>query len=196
MLEEKPRKEFLNQRIRMNKFLKFLFFSLLLSLLLSTSLLAQTRNCYNLVENRREPYPEQIREKLTELCIERAKKDFQEMLKRSEEVAKLTKELQGSYSENKKFSKKDTKKLKRVEKLLKKIRSDLRADKDDNIKEDQPKSIPDALKSLKDKTFNLLEELKKTSRYSISAIAIQSSNKVLKVSQIFTLQIKINFQPQ
>jgi hypothetical protein len=177
----RPRKEFLNLRINMSKFIKFLFLSFLLSLWLATPHFAQTNNCYNLAENSREPYPEQIKEKLIELCIERAKKDFQEMLEESEEVAKLTEELENSYTANNKFNKKDSKKLKRVEKLLNKIRKDLKADDDDEIIDEKPKSIPDALKSLKDKSFYFVKELKKTSRYSISALAIQSSNKVLKL---------------
>ena len=45
----------------------------------------------------------------------------------------------------------------------------------------QPRSPADGLKALQDLTGKLLDELKKTSRFGISAAAIQSSNAVLKV---------------
>ncbi|MBA3600943.1 MAG: hypothetical protein H0W45_06805 [Acidobacteria bacterium] len=41
-------------------------------------------------------------------------------------------------------------------------------------------SILNALKALKSNTLTLVDELKKTSRYSISVIAVESSNALLK----------------
>ncbi len=164
--------------------MKKLFFNLtsftFLFSIFAISISAQVENCYSIGENRREPYPKSIREKLAKNCIERAKKDFQELLDRGEEIAKLTEEIETSYEENKKFTSDDNKKLARVEKLLKKIRRDLRADDDDNDDE-KPESKLEAIKKLKEKTLKLFNELKKTSRYSISAVAIQSSNTVLKL---------------
>ncbi|MGI8668602.1 MAG: hypothetical protein ACR2J3_02010 [Aridibacter sp.] len=145
---------------------------------------AQVNNCSNIGENKADPYPEQIREKLTELCIKEAKEDFQELLVRGEEIAKLTDELETSFTKNNGFSSDDREKIEKVEDLLKKIRKDLRADDDDDDddkKEAKPKSLIEAVKTLKEKTADLFEELKKTSRYSISAVAIQSSNIVLKL---------------
>lgn len=144
---------------------------------------AQINDCSNFGENPRDPYPKQIKEKLTEMCIEKAKKDFQELLDRGEEISKLTEEIEDSYAKNKGFSKADKEKLERVEELIKKIRKDLRADddNDDDEKSAKPQTVLETVKTLKEKTFDLFEELKKTSRYSISAVAIQSSNSIMKI---------------
>jgi molecular chaperone DnaK (HSP70) len=143
---------------------------------------AQINNCSNIGIIRGEDYPEQIREKLTELCIKEAKEDFQQLLDRGEEIAKLTDELEISFAKNNGFTSVDREKIERVENLLKKIRKDLQADDDDDDeKESKPQSLLEAVRTLKEKTSDLFEELKKTSRYSISAVAIQSSNTILKL---------------
>jgi DNA-directed RNA polymerase specialized sigma subunit len=143
---------------------------------------AQVNKCSNIGIIRGEDYPEQIREKLTELCIKEAKDDFQQLLDRGQEIAKLTDELEISFAKNKGFTSVDREKIERVENLLKKIRKDLQADDDDNDeKESKPQSLIEAVRNLKEKTSDLFEELKKTSRYSISAVAIQSSNTILKL---------------
>lgn len=143
---------------------------------------AQVNNCSNIGIIRGEDYPEQIREKLTELCIKEAKEDFQQLLDRGEEIATLTDELEISFAKNNGFTSVDREKIERVENLLKKIRKDLQADDDDDDeKESKPQSLIEAVHTLKEKTSDLFEELKKTSRYSISAVAIQSSNTILKL---------------
>lgn len=129
-----------------------------------------------------EPLPDNIRERMMTLCIEEHKKEFQELIDRSEEVAKLTVEIDDSFQQNKKLSKDDKKKLKEIENLLKKIRKEMRADDDDDDDDkEKPASTLEAIKELKVNTSNLLDEIKKTTRYSISAAAIQSSNSVLKI---------------
>ncbi|MCB1022905.1 MAG: hypothetical protein KDB79_00845 [Acidobacteria bacterium] len=129
---------------------------------------------------RDEPLPDSIREKMIEMEIEDQKEDFQELVARSEEVVKLTGEIEVSYNENKKLTADDREKLSRVEDLLEKIRKELRARKDkEKIK--PPKSMTSAVQSLREDTIKLLEEIKKTSRYSISVVAIQSTNAVLKI---------------
>ncbi len=151
-------------------------------LMFSVNINAQINDCSDLGDNPQDPYPKQIKEKLTEMCIERAKKDFQELLDRGEEVSKLTEEIEDSYTKNNGFSKDDKEKLGRVEDLIKKIRKDLRADDDDDEeKSEKPRTVLETVKTLKEKTFDLFEELKKTSRYSISAVAIQSSNSIMKI---------------
>jgi ElaB/YqjD/DUF883 family membrane-anchored ribosome-binding protein len=130
----------------------------------------------------KEPMPKNVRERLMTLCIEENKKEFNKLIEYSEEVAKLSKEIEDSYTENNKLSKKDQGKLKQVEKLLNKIRKELRAnDEDDDDEVDEPSSTVQAIKDLQSKTSNLLDEIKKTTRHTISAVAIQSSNAVLKI---------------
>ncbi|MGI8544450.1 MAG: hypothetical protein ACR2MD_13385 [Aridibacter sp.] len=153
-----------------------------LILMFSICIDAQINNCSNIGIIRGEDYPEQIREKLTELCIKEAKEDFQQLLDRGEEIAKLTDELEISFAKINGFTSVDREKIERVENLLKKIRKDLQADDDDDDeKESKPQSLLEAVRTLKEKTSDLFEELKKTSRYSISAVAIQSSNTILKL---------------
>ena len=55
-----------------------------------------------------------VRERMIKLCIEDNKKDFKELIENSEEIAKLSKEIEESYDVNNKFSSNDKKKLKQV----------------------------------------------------------------------------------
>lgn len=174
-----------------NKISSYILIALFFLLFFSICVNAQTVDCSDIGEDKKEPYPEQIREKLTEMCIEKAKKDFQELIESGEEIAKLTEELEISYDKSRGFTSDDREKMERVEDLLKKIRKELRADDDDDDldeKKNRPKNISEAVKNLKEKTSDLCEELKKTSRYSISAAAVQNSNVVLRLLRF--IQVK------
>lgn len=133
--------------------------------------------------SQKEELPVGIKESLAKRRIEREKKDFEEMLDRGEEALKLTDQLEKSFAQNNQFSAQDQKKLERLEKVVKKIRNELGGDNDDDAAAEKPSSIANALTSLKEVTNNLVEELKKTSRYSISVVAVQSSNALLNVVQ-------------
>jgi len=126
--------------------------------------------------------PKNIKESLAKSRIENEKKEFQELIQRGEETLKLTEELEKSFSQNNKLSAEDQKKLDRLEKLAKKIRKELGGDSDeDSDKEvDKPSSMQNALQALQNNSTKLFEELKKATRHSISVIAIQSSNSLLK----------------
>ena len=164
-----------------------LFKICLISVLISLFAIASSGQ--NSGRRNNEPLPKKLRERLHKLKIEEEKKEFQKLLDRSEEVAALSKEIHTSFEENKKFTSKDSAKLKRVEKLLKKIRRELKAGKavDDDDKE-KLNSISEALKSLQENTSKLFNEVKKTTRHSVSAVAIQSSNTVLKVLKFLRLK--------
>jgi hypothetical protein len=133
-----------------------------------------------------EDLPKNIQESLAEQRIEREKKDHEALLKRGDEALKLSEDLEKSFSQNNKLSSDDRKKLDRLEKLVKKIRSDLGGDDDDAVETEEkaPSTIPGAIKFLQENTVKLVDELKKTTRYSISAIAIKSSNLLLKMVKI------------
>lgn len=131
----------------------------------------------------REELPTGIKESLAKQRIAREKKDFQEMLDRGDEALKLTEQLEKSYTQSRQFSLEDQKKLERLEKVVKKIRGELGGGDDDEETVEKPSSIADALQSLKEGTSKLVEELKKTSRYSISVVAVQSSNALINVVQ-------------
>ncbi len=134
-------------------------------------------------QNRRnEPLPKSIQEKLVEMKIDEEKKDFDKLLERSEMVAKLSEDIETSFHENKKLTSEDKKRLEEVEDLLGKIRKELRASKDDDDeKEEAPHSILTAIENLRENTSKLFEEVKKTTRHTISAVAVQSSNTVLNI---------------
>ncbi len=135
----------------------------------------------------KEELPKGIKESLAKQRIEREKKDFEEMLERGEEALKLTEQLENSFSKNNQFSVEDQKKLERLEKVVKKIRGELGGDDDDEIA-DQPSSVAVALASLKTGTAKLVEEIKKTSRYSVSVAAVESSNALLNVLRFLRIR--------
>ena len=131
----------------------------------------------------KEEIPKGIQENLAKQRIEREKKDFAELLSRGDEAVKLSNELEKSFSQNNQLSNEDRKKLDRLEKVVKKIRNEIGADDDDAAIEvdNKPLSILNALKALQNNTVKLVDELKKSTRYSISVVAVESSNLLLKV---------------
>jgi hypothetical protein len=129
-----------------------------------------------------EDYPKGIKESLAKSRIEREKKDYEELLQNGEEAVKLSESLEKSFTESNQLSAEDQKKLDRLEKLAKKIRRELGANDSDNVvEEENPSSMLSAFRTLQSSTSKLVTELKKTTRHSISVIAIQSSNAFLKV---------------
>lgn len=127
----------------------------------------------------REDVPKSVKEMLAKGRIDREKKDYDELIQRGEEVAKLSQEIEQSFAKHNKLTSDDNKKLERLEKTLKKIRSELGGDNDDE--EEKPSSVVNALKTLQNYTSTLVDELKKTTRYSISATAIEASNTILSI---------------
>lgn len=130
---------------------------------------------------RSEDLPKSIRENLAKGRIEQEKKEYEALIKRGEEALKLSEELEKSFSENNKLSSDDRKKLEKLEKLVKKIRTELGADEDDVSEESTPSTLENAFKSLQENTSKLMSELKKSTRYTVSVVAIKSSNVLLKV---------------
>lgn len=139
----------------------------------------------NAQEKEKEDFPKGIKETLVKNRIEREKKDFAELLERGEEAAKLSEEVDKSFVQNKRLTLEDKKKLERLEKISKKIREELGAngDLDSENADDGVKvsTTSDAIDKLKTISRKLSDELKKSSRYTISAIAVQSSNAVLRI---------------
>ncbi len=130
----------------------------------------------------KEDLPKNIKESLAKSRIEKEKKEYAELLGRGEEALKLSEELEKSFEENNKLSTEDQKKLDRLEKLVKKIRNELGAggDGEESEAESNPSTIKNALETLQSKTATLFAELKKATRYSVSVMAIQTSNALVK----------------
>lgn len=133
----------------------------------------------------KEDYPKNIQESLAKQRIEREKKDFAEMLTRGEEAVKISKELEKSFTRNNQLSAEDRKKLDHLEKLVKKIRSELGGgDDNDEYKSEfaaELKSVENALNVLQNNSVKLADELKKTTRYTVSVGAVENSNSLLNI---------------
>lgn len=134
---------------------------------------------------RQEELPKNIKETMAKQRIEREKKEYAELLERSEEAVKLSEELEKSFAVSNQLSGEDQKKLERLEKLVKKIRNDLGGDDDgddeENLKNKKPSTMGTAFKVLKTNAAELFSEIKKSTRYSVSVVAIQTSNALLKL---------------
>ena len=128
---------------------------------------------------------------------ERDKKDHREMLERGERALQLANQLEASFTETKSLSVEDRARLESLEQMVKKIRKELGADDDDDedsgervssVDESRPSTVEEAFKYLQTTTIKLVDELKKTTRFTISAIAIQSSTNVLRLVKFLRLR--------
>lgn len=134
---------------------------------------------------------------MAKLRSERDKKDHQEMLDRGEQALRLANQLEAAFEQNKNLTPQDRARLESLEDVVEKIRKELGGNDDaddEGLKyqkpadEEKPSTMGDALKFLRSTTVKLVDELKKTTRFSISAVAIQSSNNVLKIVKFLRLR--------
>ena len=148
------------------------------------------------VRRSRTDKPYGLDEMLAKQRAARDKKDHEQMLARGEEALRLATQLEVSFSQNRGLSREDKARLESLETAVRKIREELGGDDDDGtevdsaeaVEESKPSSIAEAFKYLQSTTVKLVDELKKTTRFSISAIAIQSSNSVLKIVRFLRLK--------
>ena len=139
-----------------------------------------------------------VKEMLAKQRVEREKKDYEEMLERGDEAAKLMKQLEISFEQNHGLMPQDRTRLDALERVVIKIRKDLGGGDDDardenptavkSDEEPQPTTMQEAFQLLQSTTSRLVDELKKTTRFSISAAAIQSSNTALKLLKFLRLK--------
>lgn len=155
---------------------QYLLLALMILLGASASLSQGTDSPGN---SKKDDFPESISERLTQRRIQQEEKDYADLVKRGEEAAQLSEELSTSFEKNKQLSNADLQKIAKLEKLIKKIRQELAVEDDDETPE--PESIVSTLNSIKDKSTALVAELKKATRLSISVVAVQSSNALLKL---------------
>lgn len=167
-------------RIRLFQFI----FSLLLIIFASQFVGAQMDASTPSGKPKQEDLPKTVQETLKKYEIERRKKDHEEMLANGEEAVRLSEELANSFEKTNQLSSKDVEKLARIEKLVKKIRNKLGGDDEEIKDENKPSTMESAIKALRKTTVGLFNELKKTTRYSISAVAIQSSNSLLDIVRL------------
>ncbi|HEV7698765.1 MAG TPA: hypothetical protein VGO43_00905 [Pyrinomonadaceae bacterium] len=126
--------------------------------------------------------PRGIQEALIKMRIDKEKKDFNEMLKRGDDVVKLAEKIDDSQTART-LTSEEKGKVSEIGKLVKKIREELGGDDDADKESLPPESTVDALKALKDSVNALSEELKKSSRFTVSAAAIDRTNEILRLVQ-------------
>jgi len=134
----------------------------------------------------KEELPKNVKEMLFKMQVDQAKKDHQELLDKAEELLAITDQLEKTVETKGDLTGPDFDKLASAEKLAKKIRGELGAegDSEDDPDTDEPKAKrtgrADGIKFLHDQTGELVDELRKTTRFTISVVAIQSANAVLR----------------
>lgn len=128
---------------------------------------------------------------------ERDKKEHKLMLDRGEEALRLASQLETAFEQNKNLTPQDRDKLESLERVVEKIRSELGGDDDEGaddgsymkpVDEPKPSTLEEGFKYLHSTTIKLVDELKKTTRFTISAVAIQSSNSVLRLVRFLRLR--------
>lgn len=137
--------------------------------------------------------PKTMREAMAKRAIDQRRKEYETMLKRGDEAVEIVEKLSASIEHKSVLSAEDKKNLSNLEKLVKRIRSDLggrddgidnlAAPDDDSADEKVPSDLKEAFVFLKNRTKELVDELKATSRFSISASAIKSTNSVIRLAR-------------
>lgn len=123
----------------------------------------------------------------------REKKEYEELLERASEAVKLSNDLARSLEKNKIFTDSERKQLAEYEKLIGKIRDDLGGDDDGKTtliadKEGKtPKDVREGVLYLKRSTSSLLEQIQRSTRFSISVAAIETSNTLIRLSRFLRL---------
>jgi hypothetical protein len=137
-------------------------------------------------------WPENIREEmLVRQRQKREERDRKELLKNVEDALKLSRQLETSLAENSELSRSQQERLGSLEGLVLKIRKSLgggEGDASDWEEEERPLDRKDALSKLLSTTEKLVDEIKKTSKFTVSAVAIQTSNYVLQIVRFLKLR--------
>jgi hypothetical protein len=119
--------------------------------------------------------PRSLQESLSKMRIEKDKKDFNEMLKRADDAAKLASAIKDESVAGQQDH------IANIGKLVKKIREELGAEGSDDDPDELPSNQADAIRVLKEQVNGLTEELKKCNRFTVSASAIDRTNEILRL---------------
>lgn len=124
---------------------------------------------------RKDPAARSIQENLFKMRIDKEKKDFNEMVKRGDDAAKLAQQLKEDVTNQQE-------QISSIGRLVKKIRDELGAEGAvDDPNGPRPDSQTSAIKALKDEVNGLSEDLKKCTRFTVSASAIDRTNAILRL---------------
>jgi hypothetical protein len=173
----------------MTKFFKILF-STAFIFLMALSISAQSAENRTSSEHKeKEDIPKSLKEMLIKKRIEQEKKEHDELIKKGDEALEISAQLEESFSQHNQLSAVDKERLDYLAGLVKKIRRGIGGEDDDpddgtaeaDDKDTKPSTLEGAFKVLQSTAVKLVDELKKTSRFTISAVAIQSSNTLLRI---------------
>lgn len=133
-----------------------------------------------------------VRETLAKQRAEREKKDFKELLERGDQAVRISAELERSFESTKQVTSLERDRLQTLEKLVSKIRSELGGSDDEGATDDgdekPPADLADAFEYLKASASKLADQLKRSTRFTVSAAAIQTSNSFLRVIKFLRLR--------
>lgn len=134
--------------------------------------------------------PRDLKAMLAKQRAERDKKNHKQMLERGEQALRLANQLEASFAENNDLTREDKARLESLQDVVEKIRKELGGDDDDGVDDPsymrpvddpRPSTVEEAFKYLQTTTVKLVDELQKTTRFTISAVAIQTSNNVIRL---------------
>jgi hypothetical protein len=135
--------------------------------------------------------PTSIKEMFVKMRIAKDKKDHQEMIDRGEEVLRIAQLIDKNFTANAHLSDDDRARLATIEDDLKKIRNELGGKNDDEPlnenRADVAAACTVAFKEFRSKAEMLVDELKKTTRFTISAAAIETTNTVMKLARFLRI---------
>ena len=140
---------------------------------------ASKRSSYERRED--DPLNENVLEMNYKWRLREEEKEYQETVERTDQIARLSEELNESFAQNEKLVTEDAAKLNALEKLLKKVRKNLGGNDDEELEFSRPSALKDALKRLGETSKLLNAELKESTRYEISADSIENINTMLKL---------------
>ena len=136
---------------------------------------------------RQEDLPKNVRETREKMRISQEEKEYNQMMERAEEAVRLSERIARSFGANGRLSDMDLASIESFEKNVKKIRSDLGGDDDekkvDDVLGEKKLTVGDAVNALKATSATLFAELKKTTRFSVSAASIETSNAAIKIAR-------------
>lgn len=134
-----------------------------------------------------------VKEMLAKQQSAREKKEYASLVERSEQALKLSGELEAAFKRSEQLTDSERKQLEAFEKLVSKIRDDLGGDEDGELtlvdkEEESPKDVREGFLFLKRSTEQLASEIKKSTRFSVSIVAIESSNTLIRLARFLRLK--------
>ncbi|MEO5860104.1 MAG: hypothetical protein ABIR33_14285 [Pyrinomonadaceae bacterium] len=134
-----------------------------------------------------------VKEMLAKQQSTREKKEYEALVERGEAALRLSSELEEYFEKKEQFSETERKKLEEFEKIVSKIRNDLGGDDDGETsivekETDSPKDVREGFLFLKRSTEQLVSEIKRSTRFSVSVLAIESSNTLIRLARFLRLK--------